>query len=120
MSGARLKIGIIGAGRMGITHQAIIGTHPEVEVVAVADPSAVMRKLLSKYSGVRTYRDHRALLDGEPLDAVLVCTPPAVNFELLLDVHRKRLHAFVEKPFVLSAAHGADLARSFEAAGLVN
>ncbi|KRB94596.1 hypothetical protein ASE22_01225 [Sphingomonas sp. Root720] len=111
---------IIGAGRMGITHQAILNTHPEVEIVAIADPSALINKLLSKYAGVRTYKDYRTLLDGEQLDAVLLCTPPAANDEVLRELHARRLHAFVEKPFALSAEGGAELARLFDEAGLVN
>jgi len=120
MSDTKLKLAIIGAGRMGITHQGIINTHPEVEVVAVADPSALITKLLSKYAGVKTYKDYRTLLDRERLDAVLLCTPPAINNEVLREVHARGLHAFAEKPFVLSPLHGAELARLFDGAGLVN
>jgi len=120
MSDAKLKLAIIGAGRMGITHQAIINTHPEVDVVAIADPSALITKLLSKYAKVATYKDYRSLLDKEALDGVLLCTPPASNDEILRELHDRRLHAFVEKPFTLSAARGAEMARLFDAAGLVN
>jgi predicted dehydrogenase len=116
----RLKVGIIGAGRMGITHHAIINSHPAVEVVAVADPSSVMNSMLEKYVKVRTYKDHGAMLERETLDAVLVCTPPALNHEILKTVHARHLHAFVEKPFALQAAHGAELAALFDGAGLVN
>ncbi|QJQ32778.1 Gfo/Idh/MocA family oxidoreductase [Sphingomonas lacunae] len=120
MSDPKLKIGIVGAGRMGITHQCIINTHPEVEVVAVADPSALVTKMLAKYAGVKTHKDYRTMLDKEQLDAVLLCTPPAINHEVLQAVHAKRLHAFVEKPFALNPAHGAELAAMFDGAGLVN
>lgn len=115
-----IRIGIVGAGRMGITHQCIINTHPEVKVVAVADPSALITKMLSKYTGVATYKDYRSMLAKEQLDAVLLCTPPAINHDVLADVHAKKLHAFVEKPFTLSSARGAELAALFDGAGLVN
>lgn len=115
-----LKVGIIGAGRMGITHHCIVNSRADVTVAATADPSIVMNKLLGKYAGVKTYKDYKALLAGETLDAVLVCTPPAVNHEVLRAVHAKGLHAFVEKPFTLSAAQGRELAGLFEAGRLVN
>ena len=44
----KVKIGIIGMGRMGLTHYPIINTHPAVEVVAVADTSIMMLDILKK------------------------------------------------------------------------
>lgn len=120
MSMDQLKVGIVGAGRMGITHHAIINSHPSVQVVAVADPSSVMNSMLEKYVKVRTYKDHVAMLEREALDAVLVCTPPALNREILELVLRKGLHAFVEKPYAVTARDGIELATRFAQAGLVN
>lgn len=120
MTGPALKVGIIGAGRMGITHHCIVNSRPDVRVVAVADPSVLIGKLLGKYTGVSAYKDYKAMLAGEALDAVLVCTPPAHNAEILEAVGAKGLHAFVEKPFTLSAASGKELARQFDDAALVN
>lgn len=114
-----LKIGIVGAGRMGITHQCIINSHPDVKVVAVADPSLVVTKMLSKYAGVRCHKDYRSMFDKESLDAILVCTPPAVNHEVLTAAADLGLHAFVEKPFTLTSASAADLTRRFDEKGLV-
>jgi predicted dehydrogenase len=120
MSTNTLNVGVIGAGRMGITHHSIINTLPGVTVTAVTDPSSVVTSLLEKYAGVRAYGDHASMLEREPLDAVLVCTPPVHNHDILRQVHAKGLHAFVEKPFVLSSAAGHELARMFDDAGLVN
>lgn len=115
-----LKFGIIGAGRMGITHYSIVNAHEHAGVVSVADPSRLITTMIGKYTPAKTYKDYKGLLIGEPLDAVLVCTPPAMNAEILDAVLDARLHAFVEKPFMLSAADGERVARAFDAAGLVN
>jgi len=115
-----LKLGIIGAGRMGITHFSIANAHENAAVVGVADPARLVTTMLGKYTGVGTYKDYRGLLKGEELDAVLVCTPPALNPEILDAVLEARLHAFVEKPFMLAAADGERFAQAFDAAGLVN
>ena len=37
-----LKGGIIGLGKMGISHAAIVGAHPSVDMVAVCDTSDVV------------------------------------------------------------------------------
>lgn len=115
-----LRLGIIGAGRMGITHYSIANAHEHASVVAVADPSKLVTTMLGKYAKVSTYKDYKGLLKNETLDAVLVCTPPALNPEILDAVLDARIHAFVEKPFMLSAADGRRFAEGFTAAGLVN
>lgn len=115
-----INVGIIGAGRMGVTHHCIINSRPDVRVIATADPSLVMNKMLSKYAGVTTHRNYRALLDGPKVDAVLVCTPPAANEEILRAVHARGIHAFVEKPFMLSSTKGAEIAALFDGSGLTN
>jgi predicted dehydrogenase len=115
-----LKLGIIGAGRMGITHYSIANAHDHARVVGVADPSRLVTTMLGKYTGIGTYKDYRGLLKGEELDGVLVCTPPAYNPEILEAVLARRLPAFVEKPYVLNASDGARFAREFDAAGIIN
>lgn len=115
-----LKFGIIGAGRMGITHYSIANAHDDVTITAVADPSKLITTMLGKYAKVATYKDFKGLLKNEQLDGVLVCTPPAFNPEILEAVLERRIHTFCEKPFVLSAADAARFAREFDAAGLIN
>jgi len=115
-----LKLGIIGAGRMGITHYSIANAHEDVTITSVADPSKLVTTMLGKYAKVSTYKDYKGLLKGEELDGVLVCTPPAFNPEILDAVLERHLHVFCEKPFVLNAADGARFAAAFDAAGLVN
>ncbi|KPP95482.1 Gfo/Idh/MocA family protein [Erythrobacter sp. HL-111] len=115
-----LKLAIIGAGRMGITHYSIANAQPGVAIAAVADPSRLITTMLGKYTGVSTYKDFRGVLKGEELDGVLVCTPPAFNPEILEALLERRMPSFVEKPFVLDAAEGARFARAFDKAGIIN
>ncbi|NCP19519.1 MAG: Gfo/Idh/MocA family oxidoreductase [Erythrobacter sp.] len=115
-----LRLGIIGAGRMGITHYSIANAHDHARITGVADPSKLVTTMLGKYAKVGTYKDFKGLLKGEELDAVLVCTPPAFNPEILDAVLEKKLHAFVEKPFMLNSVDGDRFAKGFDAAGLVN
>ena len=44
-----LRAGIIGFGRMGITHFSILNSHPSVKVTAVCDQSSTMLHILRKY-----------------------------------------------------------------------
>ena len=47
MKQSKLKIGIIGLGRMGLLHTAIFNSLPESEVVAVVDPALFPAKPLN-------------------------------------------------------------------------
>lgn len=116
----KVRVAIIGAGRMGITHYSILNAHPDVTITAVAETTPMISSFLDKYLGARTYKDHVRLLEKEAPDAVLVCTPPGLNHRILGDVQRAGAHVFVEKPGTLVSAEAAELAGLFEARGLVN
>ena len=45
-----LKAGIIGLGKMGISHAAIIGAHHDVELAAVCDTSSLVLDAFKKFS----------------------------------------------------------------------
>lgn len=115
-----LRLGIIGAGRMGITHYSIANAHEGARITSVAEPSRLVTTMLGKYAKIATYKDYKGLLKNEVLDGVLVCTPPAFNPDILDAVLDARIATFCEKPFALDAATGARFARDFDAAGIVN
>ena len=45
-----IRVALIGAGKMGISHLAILGAHKDVQVVGVADTSKIVTDVLGKYS----------------------------------------------------------------------
>jgi scyllo-inositol 2-dehydrogenase (NADP+) len=116
-----INTGIIGAGRMGITHFSIINSHPKVLVKSVTDPSGIVLNIMKKYiPQLSIYKDYKQMLDAEELDAVLVCTPPNYHFEIIKECAEKDIHVFAEKPFTLSYQHASELAFLFRMNNLVN
>lgn len=116
----KIKLGIIGAGRMGITHYSIINSHPDVEIESVADPSALILTMMSKYLPVKTYKDYNDLLEESNVDAILVCTPPNLHFPIVKKAAEKGIHVFVEKPFTTKYNEASELARLYSGTKLVN
>lgn len=114
-----LRAGIIGAGRMGITHLAILGGHPAVKVVAIADDSPLMNRVLKKFRpDIRLYGDFRAMFQDAELDMVLIATPPHLHASMIDASLDAGLSIFVEKPFTLGAEDARRLtARSREVRG---
>lgn len=116
-----VKIGIIGMGRMGITHFSIINSHPHVEVVAVADTSKMTLDILKKYvSGLQVFNDYKKMIDTVKPDAVIVCTPPNLHYEVGIYAMERNIHAFIEKPFTNDVVKAKELSDKFELKGLIN
>ena len=117
----KVRVGIIGFGRMGLTHYSIINTHPAVEMTAIADTSTMMLSMIRKYlPGVEMFEDYKELLNSGLVDAVIVCTPSIMHFDVCKLAAEKGINVFCEKPFTTSPAQAKELADIFEQKGLVN
>lgn len=115
-----LRVGLIGLGKMGISHLAIINSRPDVQVVAVCDRTPQLPEILSKYTGLKLYSDHQAMFETEDLDAVFIATPSRFHGEMVWAALEHNLHVFCEKPFCLDAEEGMRLARAAAERGVVN
>jgi scyllo-inositol 2-dehydrogenase (NADP+) len=115
-----IRAAIIGLGKMGLSHQSIVNTHPGIELKAVCDTSGYVLDVLSKYTGVVTYTDYEKLLASEALDCVFVATPSRYHAEVVTAALQRNLHVFCEKPFALDPYTGYRLAELAENRRLVN
>ncbi|MAG56495.1 MAG: oxidoreductase [Planctomycetes bacterium] len=115
-----LKGGIVGFGRMGVTHYAILNTHPDVRINTVCDTSGFITSNLKRYSDVAIHDSYESMLEREELDFVVVCTPPDSHAAVAVDAAQRGLHVFMEKPFTLSLADGRRACEAAQTAGIVN
>ena len=104
-----LKGGLIGFGRMGITHFSILNTHPQVKFTSVCDSSRQMLKVVRKHLGLETFGDYQTMLEQAELDFVLISTPTGQHAQQVQDSIGRGLHVFVEKPFTLSKQQGQEV-----------
>ena len=58
-----IKGSVIGLGKMGLSHTAIVGAHPDVDLVAVCDTSSLVLNGFNKFSAVKTYSDHEKMIE---------------------------------------------------------
>ena len=115
-----VRAAIIGLGKMGLSHQSIANTHPDLQLVAICDTSGYVLDLLSKYTGIKTYSDSEAMFREERLDCVFVATPSKFHGRLVAAALERGLHVFCEKPFGLDPEEGYRLADLAERKRLVN
>jgi predicted dehydrogenase len=108
---SKLKLAIIGMGRMGLTHYSIINSHPDVQIESVVDNSALMLTMLQKHVPVKAFKDYNEMFEQTNPDAILVCTPPKLHFPVVQKAVEKRIPVFVEKPFTAQLPQATQLTR---------
>lgn len=102
----RLRIGVVGCGGMGNAHFSTLldqQTAQNVRVTAVCDvfeQRAREFQAQAKKQGQETtlYTDHRAMLEEEDLEYVVVATPEHWHQPITLDALDAGLHVYCEKP----------------------
>ncbi len=109
-----IRTGIIGLGKMGISHCAILGVHPDVILVAVCDSSSLIIDVFKKYSRFKCYNDYKKMIVEMQLDALFIATPTKLHSEMVGYALNNKIHVFCEKPFSLNSKEGhalTDLAK---------
>lgn len=101
-----IKSCIVGLGKMGISHCAIVNANPDVELVSVCDTTSFVLEAFNKYSKFRCYDDYKEMLKKEQLDSIIVATPTKYHFEIVNAALDAGLHVFCEKPFSLNLEEG--------------
>ena len=104
-----LKAGIIGLGKMGISHAAIMGAHPSIEMVAVCDTFSLALDAFKKYTKANTYSDYKKMFEKEKLDVVIVATPTKFHYPIVKSALENNINVFCEKPFSLNTKEGTEL-----------
>jgi predicted dehydrogenase len=115
-----IKVGIIGLGKMGISHCAIVNAHPEAKVTAVCDTSGMVLEGFKRYSNIKTYTDYKTMINDADLDCVFIATPTRFHADIATHALSKGVHTFCEKPFVLDKSDGERLADLAKKKSIIN
>lgn len=98
----KLKLGVIGAGRVGQLHIENIMAIPTIELVGIAD--ANIKLISDKYPDINCYATAEELLAVERIEAVCIFTSTDTHEELCLSAARAKKHIFCEKPLSMDDA----------------
>ena len=100
MNDIPIKIGLIGAGRIGKVHAENLATRvPSAELTAVADvylPAA--KETGARWSIPTILSDYRAILDDPAIDAVAICSATNTHAQIIQESAAAGKHIFCEKP----------------------
>lgn len=100
MAEKKIKVGVVGLGKMGLSHFAMVNAHPNVETVA-CDGTGFMVDVLNKNTDVPVYRDYDEMMTKERPDAVVIATPSRLHAPMVRQALEAGAHVFCEKPFCL-------------------
>jgi myo-inositol 2-dehydrogenase/D-chiro-inositol 1-dehydrogenase len=98
-----LRIGLLGAGRIGKVHGRAVASTPGATLVAVADvlPAAASELAAAYDADVRSIDD---IIAADDIDAVLITTPTDMHSDLIEQAARAGKAIFCEKPIDLDVA----------------
>jgi myo-inositol 2-dehydrogenase/D-chiro-inositol 1-dehydrogenase len=96
----KLRIGIIGSGRIGRVHaESLAFRIPEALPVAIADINGDAAHEVAARCGIPRVVTHSdEILNDPAVDAVLICSPTETHANLIVEAARARKHIFCEKP----------------------
>ncbi|MGL4444435.1 MAG: Gfo/Idh/MocA family oxidoreductase, partial [Alsobacter sp.] len=99
----RMRVGLLGAGRIGRIHGLNVVARVDAELVAVADAMPDAAAALAAASGAKV-ATAEAILSDSGIDAVLICTPTDTHADLIEAAVAAGKAVFCEKPVDLDAA----------------
>ena len=120
MSQRRLKVGVIGVGRVAMAHlNAAMDLRDQVELMAIADIRGDRVKEVAKGFGVKNvYPDYRDLLADREIEAVIVCLPNYLHHPVCVDAARAKKHILVEKPMAMNLREADEMIEEARAHGV--
>lgn len=105
-----LKIGIIGAGRIGKVHAKAALNVKEAIIKWIADPIAADLEETAKSMGIEKYsKDYKDILNDKEVDAVFICTPTDTHYQISMEALNAGKHVFCEKPVDLEISRVKDV-----------
>lgn len=112
-----MRIGLIGAGRIGSVHAANLATLSEVSETIVTDLDEVRAKELAGTHGLSTAPSVDALLNAD-LDGLVIAAPTSEHALLLARAAAVGVPVFCEKPLASDVAGTKAVIATLEAAGV--
>lgn len=92
----KLKIGVLGAGHLGMIHLKLLKEIPAYTIMGFYDPDMQRSVMAQEEHSVNSFKSMKDLV--EHCDVVDVVTPTLSHYECAALALRKSKHVFIEKP----------------------
>lgn len=115
MNNKILNGGIIGFGKMGIAHSAILSALEDNSLNAICENSNFIKSFLKKsFNKINIYNDFDELISKEKLDYVFITSPNKFHKNHIIKAIENNLNFFVEKPTAMNEKEVDDILEVYQ------
>ncbi|MEO8623977.1 MAG: Gfo/Idh/MocA family oxidoreductase, partial [bacterium] len=114
----RVRVALLGCGRISKNHFEAIAKVSELELVAVADSDLPRALAAGESNGVPGFGSLEEMLDQVPSDLVTICTPSGLHPQHGIIAAKAGRHVLTEKPMAISLAAADELVQACDSAGV--
>lgn len=114
-----LRVGLVGAGRIGSAYLQAAEALDCIELVAIADVDGGVAERLAAPYGCDSFASYIDLAESARPEAVVICTPPATHTSISIDLLGRGVHVMCEKPLALSVSDAFRMLSEAEARGVI-
>ncbi|CAM4312908.1 inositol 2-dehydrogenase [Paenibacillus phoenicis] len=116
----KLRIGVIGAGRIGKIHVGNLKRLPQAEVIAISDlyADAELEKWAREREIPLVTNDSDAMIHHPDIDAVFICSSTDSHVPLIKSAARNGKHIFCEKPISMDIRQTEEALEEVRRAGV--
>lgn len=94
----KLKIAVLGCGRIAFKHMEAIKDNPHLELIGVCDRYDEARINAIEKFDTQGYRTLNELLEQTDVDIVTLCTPSGLHAQQTIEIAKAGRHVITEKP----------------------
>jgi UDP-N-acetyl-2-amino-2-deoxyglucuronate dehydrogenase len=113
----KIRIGIVGCGRISKNHFGSIEKHKEdFELAALCDVNSEVLNAHNKIYNIPCYNSMADMLENQTLDMVALCTPSGTHPEQTILAARYGVHVITEKPMATRWSDGLRMVKACDEA----
>ena len=104
MSDRKMRVAIVGAGRIAQTYAQVFAALDIAQVVGVSDTRPEAARAMAETLNCKSFETHEAMAAAVGPEVVVICTPPITHPELCLFFLERGVHVLCEKPLAIDSA----------------
>ena len=102
----KLRVGVIGCGRISVRHFLPIKAIENIELVACCDNKPERADEAAKEYGIKAYYSYEEMIEKENLDVVHLCLPHYLHSKVAIYAFEHGVHVLTEKPMDVDYENG--------------
>jgi predicted dehydrogenase len=115
----KVRVGMIGAGRITDLHYPAYHDYPKAELVTVcANTPETAKRRAAEWNARKWTTDHRTILADPEIDMVEINTPHPLHHRMVLEAAAAGKHVQLQKPMAMTIAHCDEMIAACRKAGV--